>query len=326
MTDHWLDRRDARPRYRSQCPVLWRSDGLAQIGEGRRHVVTALDQPWASWLMALSGLRTTTQVFIDVRTRGLDDARAMSLLKLAAHAGALDDASQLPASWRYLNSASRALAEPDHTAALLTFGDPSLADQLIDNRHRTAVHITFPANQRPNAHLVHVVEQAMTSAGLSFTPDPFAAHLTVILGSHPVIGSEVAAVEVALPNGAHLFVASYGDRAMAGPLVVPGVTSCLRCAYLHTRDADQQWPHVSLQLTHAIAKMKSPPTDRLLNTLIAAQVGVLVRSWTDHQFTQTQWKNRSYELRLPECELLIQARPPHPLCQCQWTFEAGLTT
>jgi len=325
MTDHWLDRMDARPRYRHQCPVLWRSDGVAQIGEGRRHVVTPLDQSWASWLVTLSGLRTINQVRHDLRKRGLDPKRAMALLALAANAGAIDDASRLPASWRYLDSASRALAEPDHTAALLAFGDPTLADQLIDHRHGTQVLLTSPTHQRANPHLALAIEQAITAAGLSFTKDPHAADLTVILGSHPVIGSEVASVEIALPSSAHLFVASYGDRAVAGPLVVPGQTSCLRCAYLHTRDADQQWPHVSLQLNYAISKMKNTPTDRLLTTMIAAQAGQLVRAWVDHQLTQTQWKNISYELRLPECKVRREVRPPHPLCQCQWTCEGALT-
>jgi hypothetical protein len=275
-------------------------------------------------LIALSGLRTINQLKHDLRKRGLDLNRAMSLLTLAANAGAIDDASRLPASWRYLDSASRALAEPDHTAALLAFGDPTLADQLIDHRHGRQVLLTSPTHHRANSHLALTVEQAITAAGLSFTSDPFSADLTVILGSHPVIGSEVASVEIALPNSAHLFVASYGDRAIAGPLVVPGLTSCLRCAYLHTRDADQQWPHVSLQLNHTISKMKNTPTDRLLTTMIAAQAGQLVRAWTDHQLTQTHWKNLSYELRLPECEVRQEFRPPHPLCQCQWTFEAGL--
>ncbi len=324
MTRHWIDHSHARPRYRTHCPVLWRSDDLAQIGEGRRHVITPLDQPLAAWLISLTGLRSVGQLLLDLPDRGLDPDRAMALLKLAADAGAIDDASQLPMSWRYLDSASRVQSEPDHTAALLTFGHSHIADQLIDHRHRTLAYLTAPAAQRPNPHLAFAVEQAVSAAGLTFTQNPTSADLTIILGSHPVIGSEVAAVEVPLPTSAHLFVASYGDRAVAGPLVVPGTTSCLRCAYLHTRDADQQWPHVSLQLQHAISTMKNPPVDRLLTTMIAAHAGQLVRAWVDHTVTQSRWKNISYELRLPECEVLVEPRPPHPLCQCQWTLEADL--
>ncbi|MDD2818105.1 MAG: hypothetical protein PHN51_04840 [Candidatus Nanopelagicales bacterium] len=324
MTDHWLTHPQARPRYRSQCPLLWRSDGLAQIGEGRRHIVTPLDQPLAAWLLSLSGLSTMAQLQEQVSALGLTPSRAQALLRMAAHAGAIDDASQLPTSWRYMDPIARAACEPDHGAALLTFGNPGLAHALIDQRHRTHVHLTTPANQRPPSHLRDCVEQAICAAGLSFTADPFTADLTVILGSHPVIGSEVASVEVALPSSAHLFVASYGDRAVAGPLVMPGQTSCLRCAYLHTRDADPQWPHVSLQLTHAITKVNNAPIDRLLTSLIATYVGKLARAWTDRNLTHTQWKNLSYELRLPECEVRIEPRLPHPLCQCQWTLEGGL--
>ena len=325
MTDHWLTHPHARPRYRSACPLLWRTDGFAQIGEGRRHIVTPLDQPLASWLLSLNGLHTMTHINDQLTVLGLDRARAHQLLRSAAHAGAIDDSSQLPASWRYVDPTTRAATEPDLAAALLTFGDPHLANALIDQRHRTHVLLTAPTNQRPHPLLRDCVEQAISSAGLSFTSDPIAADLTVILGSHPVIGSEVASVEVALPSSAHLFVASYGDRAMAGPMVIPGQTSCLRCAYLHTRDADPQWPHVSLQLTRAITKVKTTPIDRLLTSLIAGYVGKLARAWTDRNLTHTQWKNLSYELRLPECEVQVEPRPPHPLCQCQWTLEAGLT-
>ena len=325
MTDHWLTHPQARPRYRPQCPLLWRSDRLAQIGEGRRHIVTPLDQPMASWLLSLSGLSTMTEINDQLTALGLEHSRAHALLHLATHAGAIDDASQLPTSWRYVDPTTRTATEPDHSAAVLAFGDPHLANALIDQRHRTNVLLIAPTNQRPHPLLRDCVEQAISAAGLSFTSDPFTADLTVILGSHPVIGSEVASVEVALPNNAHLFVASYGDRAIAGPLVIPGHTSCLRCAYLHTRDADPQWPHVSLQLTRAITKVKTTPIDRLLTSLIAGYVGKLARAWTDRNLTHSQWKNFSYELRLPECEVQIEARPPHPLCQCQWTIEADLS-
>ena len=44
-------------------------------------------------------------------------------------------------------------------------------------------------------------------------------------------------------------VRSLGDAAWVGPLVVPGRTSCLRCADLSRRDADPHWPLVLAQLS-----------------------------------------------------------------------------
>jgi hypothetical protein len=46
----------------------------------------------------------------------------------------------------------------------------------------------------------------------------------------------------------HLLVRSLGDTAWVGPLVVPGRTSCVRCADLTRRDADPAWPMVLAQL------------------------------------------------------------------------------
>ena len=39
---------------------------------------------------------------------------------------------------------------------------------------------------------------------------------------------------------------------LVGPLVIPGVTSCLECADLHRRDRDAAWPAVAAQLRDTV--------------------------------------------------------------------------
>ena len=51
------------------------------------------------------------------------------------------------------------------------------------------------------------------------------------------------------PGGA----ARSGDHGVVGPLVIPGLTSCLRCADLHRRDRDPAWHALAVQLTVARA-------------------------------------------------------------------------
>lgn len=46
----------------------------------------------------------------------------------------------------------------------------------------------------------------------------------------------------------HLFVRVRDTTGIVGPLVMPGLTSCLRCADLHRCDRDVQWPHLATQL------------------------------------------------------------------------------
>lgn len=46
----------------------------------------------------------------------------------------------------------------------------------------------------------------------------------------------------------HLQVRIRDGRGVVGPLVLPGGTSCLRCADLTRRDLDPNWPHLAAQL------------------------------------------------------------------------------
>ncbi|HKV21110.1 MAG TPA: TOMM precursor leader peptide-binding protein [Mycobacterium sp.] len=50
----------------------------------------------------------------------------------------------------------------------------------------------------------------------------------------------------------HLAVRVRDGAGLVGPLVVPGVTSCLRCADLHRSDRDANWPAVAVQLRDAV--------------------------------------------------------------------------
>ncbi|MEO3756746.1 cyclodehydratase [Mycobacterium sp. B14F4] len=51
---------------------------------------------------------------------------------------------------------------------------------------------------------------------------------------------------------AHLAVRVRDGIGLVGPLVIPGVTSCLECADLHRSDRDAAWPAVAAQLRHTV--------------------------------------------------------------------------
>jgi hypothetical protein len=51
---------------------------------------------------------------------------------------------------------------------------------------------------------------------------------------------------------AHLPVRLRDGAGLVGPLVIPGVTSCLACADLHRSDRDAAWPAVASQLRDAV--------------------------------------------------------------------------
>lgn len=50
----------------------------------------------------------------------------------------------------------------------------------------------------------------------------------------------------------HLPVRIRDGTGLVGPLVIPGLTSCLQCADLHRSDRDAAWPAVAAQLRHAV--------------------------------------------------------------------------
>ena len=51
---------------------------------------------------------------------------------------------------------------------------------------------------------------------------------------------------------AHLAVRVRDGTGLVGPLVIPGVTSCLGCADLHRSDRDAAWPAVAAQLRDTV--------------------------------------------------------------------------
>ncbi len=304
--------------------MLWRAPGIAQLGEGRLHRLLTLDRASAQWLVALNGLRTIDQLMADFAECEPEAQLRRNLLLVAAQIGAVDDASAMPEAWRLLTTTERDCAAADHAAALLTLGSSRLADQALTLRHRTSYALVGASQGPPPLALAQAIRAAMDCAGLTFTAEVQDADLLVILGLHPGVGAEMAAMERAQPSAAHVFVAAYGDRAVAGPLVVPGQTSCLRCSYLHTRDADPHWAGVSMQLHAAISRLPQLPIDRLLAHMVASQTARLARAWVDSPVIVGSWSNVACEIRLPDADVEIQERPPHALCECQWVIEPAV--
>ena len=65
-------------------------------------------------------------------------------------------------------------------------------------------------------------------------------------------GRSADAARAARRRDPHLPVRVRDGAGLVGPLVVPGVTSCLRCADLHRSDRDAAWPAVAAQLRDTV--------------------------------------------------------------------------
>lgn len=100
-----------------------------------------------------------------------------------------------------------------------------------------------------------------------------------------------------------------GDAAITlGPLVMPGVSACLHCAFLHRRDADAAWPAIAAQL----AALPAPPPHPLRSASAAAHAARLVAAFLDGRAEPGR------EWRIEHDGETVSERlvPPHPECRC----------
>jgi bacteriocin biosynthesis cyclodehydratase domain-containing protein len=97
-----------------------------------------------------------------------------------------------------------------------------------------------------------------------------------------------------------------------GPLVVPGRTSCLRCADLHRRDRDPAWDALAVQL--AVPPRHGAASDVAVAALVGAVAAVHALAFLDGQPTATA--GGTLEMHLPDWRLRRRSWPPHPDCRC----------
>jgi len=140
--------------------------------------------------------------------------------------------------------------------------------------------------------------------------------LTVLAADTPIDEDRRAALHAA--RAPHLVVTSAVDHGVVGPLVVPGLTSCLRCADLHRRDRDPAWPALAAQL--AVVPARGVPTDVALATVLVGTAALQALTFLDGG--DPDCVDATLELHLPDWRIRRRTRPVHPDCDCADTFDA----
>ena len=298
----------ARPRWREDVPALWRDNESIQLGD---HVIlTRITRAHIEWLTMLDGLRTTRQLEDELV---LPLAEARRLLRAMLSAGALEDAARIPDAIRWSAQEDRDTAGRRFGAALRMTRDLDSAYAAMAARDQVRVCIVG------TGALAEEVTDAVASAGLRVAASARQATIVVLADApHPEVPAHFDHEVQDLP---HVHIGVFGERAVVGPLVVPGRTSCLRCAHLHRRDADPAWPLLAVQWAQVVASLACPPIDPLLVRIAAAHATLLVRMWAEAPVEPERWGNRAIELRLPDGRATWLARPTHPLCGCRWPIE-----
>lgn len=206
-------------------PVLSRPDGTVQVGWDPRRAVVVHPPPGlatavlADLLRALQAAPTVAELAALAATQGTDTVLVTDLLAHLLADGIITKADTA--------------ATP--SAAIRVHGDGPLADLLLSALRCSGARLSHTMRTHASA----------TTADLAVLTDYLVADPRVVRDLHDA-------------GTAHLPVRVRDGAGLIGPLVIPGVTSCLRCADLHRSDADPAWPAIATQLCRTVGSADRP--------------------------------------------------------------------
>jgi hypothetical protein len=149
-------------------------------------------------------------------------------------------------------------------AARLGMPQDALADLLdalrqagvVTAGHRAARSVTIRIHGR--GPLSDLLAGALRCSGnrVTQTSQPHAVvttdHADLVLLTDALVTDPRVVRDLHAAGLPHLPVRVRDGTGLVGPLVIPGVTSCLSCADRHRRDRDAAWPAVAAQLRHTV--------------------------------------------------------------------------
>jgi len=141
-------------------------------------------------------------------------------------------------------------------------------------------------------------------------PDAQPIDLTIIAADTPEV-DRVLTDHFLRHDQTHLLLRCLGRSVCVGPLVVPGQTSCVRCADLHRSDADPAWPHVLTQLTQTTLPLKAALVAWAAETAVVQGLAYLSGSHPESAGATLELTDRDYRMRW-------RSWPAHAGCGCGW--------
>ena len=157
---------------------------------------------------------------------------------------------------------------------------------------------------------VDAVLRAAPEADVTPLPSDDVPDLTVLAQPGPVDDDRRAALHAT--RSAHLRMTVGVDHAVVGPLVLPGLTSCLRCADLHRLDRDPAWSVLSAQL--AVPRRYGATADVVVSTLAVGVAAMQVLAFLDGG--DPAGIDGTLEIHPPDWRVRRRSWAPHPACDC----------
>jgi hypothetical protein len=337
----------AHPFLPAATPLLRDGDGTVRVGgvEGTDGLALGADgAAVVALLRSLDGRRTQKVVLTDAARAGLDPDVVARVLEGLRTTGLLVDldagdllsadsgpaavartAPELPAvlirpgSWRARRQAAVVVEGATRVgtplAAMLAasgIGRVTVRDPGLTAAGDAVVGGLSAADEgRPRAlAAVDAVRRASPLTDLRPLPTDAGADLVVL--ARPWAASDPLAAGIHRSGVPHLVATVRGETGVVGPLVVPGVTSCLHCADLHRRDADPRWPRLAAQLTGN----EPPPSGTTITCLLTAATAALqVLAYLDGSAAPGVLE-ATVELRPPLLTPRVRRWPAHSGCAC----------
>lgn len=271
-------------------PVLLRPDGTVQVGWDPRRAVL-VQVPAGLTAAALAGLLRALQDGLTV------DELASRAEDLALPAGDVENLLDALISAAVLTvTRNRPVVR---SISVRVHGRGPLSDLLSRSLRCSATRVTR-SNQR------HAVVTA--------------DHTDLVVLADALVTDPRVLRDLHAARVPHLPVRVRDGTGLVGPLVIPGVTSCLGCADLHRSDRDAAWPALAAQLRHAVGA-----ADRatVLGTaaLALTQVDLVIRAMRDEGGsgrapTPPMTLDTTVEFDVGTGSVVTRRWSRHPLCAC----------
>lgn len=267
-------------------PVLLRPDGAVQVGWDPRRAVL-VRPPNGLDAAALTELLRSMQ----------SEVTMADLLAQAAGRG-LSDAGQLADLMEQLVAAGVATARTANprtrSASIRIHGRGPLSDLLAGALRCSGARVR---------HSTHG-NASVSAAGTDL----------VVLSDYLVAAPRMLR-ELHTTGVPHLPVRVRDGAGLVGPLVIPGVTSCLDCADLHRSDRDAAWPAVAAQLRDTVG---SADRATVLATAALAlnQVDRVIRALRGAGGDAPQTLDATLEFDINTTSIVARRWTRHPRCSC----------
>jgi hypothetical protein len=151
------------------------------------------------------------------------------------------------------------------------------------------------------------------------SPLPAGRRADLVILTDPLPVEPAVRAGLHLDGVAHLPAGVDGSHAVVGPLVLPGVTSCLRCADLHRCERDPAWPVLAVQL--AARPRRRATSDVTLCIATAGLTAGQALAYLDGDRPETL--NASLEWQLPDWRLRRRRWISHHDCDCGAAIRAA---